>query len=232
MGDRESREVDVDRVGASRAARRERRRERSRGDILEAARRVLLGNGVAATTLEAVAEEAGMSKTGLYYYFPSKDALLFELVFASFESHALAIRDAVERATDGGEALRAVISETVKAYASNLDDFRLAYLFGQVAGAGAVHWSAEQFARIRPLNELLFAGAAEKIAVDGSAPSDAAAVEPRLMAVLAFLSAIGLLTMKGMVESVSDPLAYSDDRLVDGLARIFQAAAGSKRQRG
>ncbi len=136
------------------------------------------------------------------------------------------------QAADGGEALRAVISETVKTYAPNLDDFRLAYRFGQVAGAGAIHWSAEQFARIRPLNELLFAGAAEKIAADASAPSDAAAVEPRLMAVLAFLSAIGMLTMNGMVESVSDPLAYSDDRLVDGLARIFEAAVASKRGRG
>ena len=51
------------------------------------------------------------------------------------------------------------------------------------------------------------------------------------MAVLAFLSAIGMLTMKGMVESLSDPLAYSDDRLVDGLARVFEAATGSKRER-
>ena len=225
MRNHEGLEVAADRIAESRAARRERRRERSRGEILEAARRVLLRNGVAATTLESVAEEAGMSKTGLYYYFPSKDTLLFELVFASFEAHALAVRDAVGKAANGGEALRAVIAETVKAYASNLDDFRLAYLFGQVAGAGAVHWSAEQFARIRPLNELLFAGAAEKIAADGSANSPAAAIEPRLMAVLAFLSAIGLLTMKGMVESVADPLAYSDDRLVEGFARIFEAAA-------
>ena len=147
MRNRENQEAEVDRIGASRAARRERRRERSRGEILDAARKVLFRNGVAATTLESVAEEAGMSKTGLYCYFPSKDALLFELAFASFEAHALAVRDAVAKTTDGGEALRAVISETVKAYSSNLDDFRLAYLFGQVAGAGAVHWSAEQFTK-------------------------------------------------------------------------------------
>ena len=86
MRDRENQAAEVDRIGASRAARRERRRERSRGEILDAARKVLFRNGVAATTLESVAEEAGMSKTGLYYYFPSKDALLFELAFASFEA--------------------------------------------------------------------------------------------------------------------------------------------------
>ncbi|OJY11656.1 MAG: hypothetical protein BGP05_15200 [Rhizobiales bacterium 62-47] len=36
---------------------------------------------------------------------------------------------------------------------SHLDDFRFAYLFGQVAGPGAVHLDAQQFARVRPLNE-------------------------------------------------------------------------------
>src|SRR5579863_9282239 len=92
----------------SRLARRERRREQSREEILDAARRVLIRSGVAATTLEAVAQEAGMSKTGLYYYFPSKDALLFELVFETLESQAKAVHDAVEQTADGGAALGAI----------------------------------------------------------------------------------------------------------------------------
>src|SRR5271168_1228925 len=94
---------------ASRLARRQRRRERSRDEILAAARRVLLREGVAATTLELVASEAGLSKAGLYYYFDSKDALLFELVFASHEAQAKAVQAAVEKAADGGEALRAIV---------------------------------------------------------------------------------------------------------------------------
>ncbi len=184
---------------------------------------MLLKSGVAATTLEAVAREAGMSKTGLYYYFPSKDALLFELVFDALQTHALATRDAVEATDDGGGALRAIIGATVAAFTPRLDDFRLAFLHGQVAGPGAVHWTPEQFARIRPLNDLLFAGAARRLA---TAPADrAAAVEPRLMAFLAYLAAIGLLTLKGMVESVDDPLIYSDEQLVEGLARIFERSA-------
>ena len=77
----------VSAAAVNRLARRERRRDRSREEILEAARRVLLRNGIAATTLDAVAREVGVSKTALYYYYPSKDALFFELVFgASFTS--------------------------------------------------------------------------------------------------------------------------------------------------
>src|SRR5690349_24403737 len=90
-----------------RQARRERRRDRSREEILEAARKVLLRSGIAAMTLEAVASEAGMSKTGLYYYFPSKDALVFELVFGVIEGQARAVHRAVERSEDAAGALRA-----------------------------------------------------------------------------------------------------------------------------
>jgi AcrR family transcriptional regulator len=210
---------------AARLARRERRRNHSRGEILDAARRVLLRKGIAATTLEAVASEAGLSKTALYYYFPSKDALFFELVFGSMQSHAMAVHDAVEHAGDGADALRAIIRETVAAYAARLDDFRLAFLHGQVAGEGAVHFDQPQFARIRPLNDLWFAGAAKQLGEERRKGPDRAGVEPRLMAFLAFLSAIGFLTMKGMVESLEDPLAYTDDQVVDGLARVFAVAS-------
>jgi len=212
---------------AARQARRARRRESSREDILAAARRVLMRSGVAATTLDAVAAEAGMSKAGLYYYFASKDALLFELVFSTLEVQAHAVHDAVQKAACGGDALRAVISQTVDHYASHLDDFRLAYLFGQVAGPGAVHLDAQQFARVRPLNELCFADAARKIAEGRKRHSGRAPVEPRLMAFLAHLAAIGILTMKGMVESLDDPLLYTDAQLIEGFARIFEAAAAA-----
>ena len=70
---------------AKRLARRERRREQTREEILDAARQVLLRKGFGATTLEAVAREVGVTKPALYYYFPSKDALLFELMFESLE---------------------------------------------------------------------------------------------------------------------------------------------------
>jgi AcrR family transcriptional regulator len=212
---------------ATRLARRERRRDRSREEILQAARRVLLRDGISATTLDAVAREAGLSKTALYYYFPSKDALFFELVFGTLQAHAQVVHDAVEKAADGADALSAVIRESVRTYSSHLDDFRLAFLHGQIAGQGAVHFDEEQFARIRPLNELWFAGAERKLGRERRTRPGRVNVEPRLLAFLAYLAAIGLLTMKGMVESVDDPLIYSDEQLVEGFVRVFAAAAAS-----
>ena len=57
------------------AARRTAEAER-RKRILEAAERAFVGNGFHATTMQHVADEAGMSAGNLYRYFPSKEAIV------------------------------------------------------------------------------------------------------------------------------------------------------------
>ncbi|MFM1722311.1 TetR/AcrR family transcriptional regulator [Rhodococcus sp. PAM 2766] len=52
----------------------------TRDRILDALERLLLEQGLAQVTLEAVAAEAGVSKGGLLYHFPSKEALLAGMV--------------------------------------------------------------------------------------------------------------------------------------------------------
>jgi AcrR family transcriptional regulator len=212
-----------------RVARRERRRERSREEIIDAARSVLLKKGLGAATLEAVAKEVGLTKAALYYYFPSKDALFFELIFDAIERQSQAVHDSVENAKDGGDALRAIVRETVHTFAPRLDDFRLAFLHGQIAGPGAVRISPEQLARIRPLNDLAFAGAANLLSEEWKQEPNHAHVEPRMMAYLANIAAYGLLTLKGMVESVGDPLHYTDEELIEGFARVFECAAAPRK---
>jgi AcrR family transcriptional regulator len=204
--------------------RRERRRERSREEIVAAARRVLLAKGIAATTLDAVAKEVGLTKAALYYYYPSKDALFFEIIHSALTTQVHAIRDSVQEAKSGGDALAAIIRETVRTYAPNLDDFRLTFLLSQLS-PGAATFGAEQFAKLRPLNNIAYSGATQLLTEEFKHKRGRARVEPRLLAFLASLAAVGLLTMKGMVESFGDPLLYTDEQLVEGFAQIFKAAA-------
>lgn len=68
--------------------------------ILEAAGRVVLARGVVGLTLEAVAEEAGLSKGGLLYHYGSKDALLTAMVARLIEVTEARIDSHRER--DGG----------------------------------------------------------------------------------------------------------------------------------
>ncbi len=50
-------------------------RSTKRGDVVEAAERLFLGNGYAGTSMEAVAREAGVIKQTVYRYYASKEAL-------------------------------------------------------------------------------------------------------------------------------------------------------------
>jgi AcrR family transcriptional regulator len=52
----------------------------TREAILRAAGRVVVEEGVSGMTLEAVACEAGVSKGGLLYRFPSKEALIASMI--------------------------------------------------------------------------------------------------------------------------------------------------------
>lgn len=192
---------------------------------MEAARRVLLRDGIAGTTLDGVAKEVGLTKAALYYYYPSKDALFFDVMYASVERHAHALHDGVAKAQDGGDALRAIVRETVKSFSSNLDDFRLAFLQPQVVGPNALRIGLEQIARIRPLNELAYQGAANTLTAEWKQKRGKANVDARVMVFLANVAALGILTLKGLVEAFGDPLLYSDDELIDALGNVFATAA-------
>ncbi|HQN14250.1 MAG TPA: hypothetical protein PLP74_19215, partial [Quisquiliibacterium sp.] len=154
-------------------------------------------------------------------YFPSKDALLEDLSLRSLQAQAQRLHDAVEVTASGTQALRALIAETIRMHAQQMDDFRLSYLHPQLS-PDAVRVGPEQLARLRPLNDLSYAGAARRLA---SGPRGRAGVDPRLMAFLANMAAMGVVMMKGLVEAFDDPLRYSDEELIEALARIFEAAA-------
>lgn len=58
--------------------RRERKKEETRGRILNAAFKLFVQNGFEATTVDQIAEEADIGKGTFYNYFPSKEGVLEE----------------------------------------------------------------------------------------------------------------------------------------------------------
>ncbi len=65
---------------AGRAHRRERRKHERPGELLEAALALFVEKGYAATRIEEVAARAGVSKSTVFLYFPSKLELFKEVV--------------------------------------------------------------------------------------------------------------------------------------------------------
>jgi len=87
----------------------------TRANVLDAAFRLAHRDGIAAVTLEAVASEAGISKGGLLYHFPSKDALIRGMVDSLREE----FEAAAQRAADADPEIR---GRTARAYLSACTD--------------------------------------------------------------------------------------------------------------
>jgi AcrR family transcriptional regulator len=88
----------------------------TRDRVLDAAEAVVVRQGIANLTLEAVAAEAKMSKGGLLHYFPSKDRLIEGLVARCAEQWRAEALDAFERTPPGpGRMARALLSHIANA---------------------------------------------------------------------------------------------------------------------
>lgn len=84
------------------------RRMNSRDAILDAAEAIVAEAGAAHLTLDAAAERAGVSKGGLLYNFPSKEALLQAMVARHLEQKMLKHSETVEGLPPGvGQELMA-----------------------------------------------------------------------------------------------------------------------------
>ncbi len=79
--------------------------------VLDAAEAVVVRDGTANLTLDAVAAEAGISKGGLLHHFPTKDRLVEALVKRCAENWRAQYMDAYARAPEGpGRMARALLT--------------------------------------------------------------------------------------------------------------------------
>lgn len=79
--------------------------------IMEAARSVFIRNGFDGTTMQQIADEAGMNKSLLHYYFRNKEKL-FESVFAfAFRQFVPQIQDILYAQTTVFDKIERIVSE-------------------------------------------------------------------------------------------------------------------------
>ncbi len=90
--------------------------DRKRAQILRQAARVFATEGFDRASMSQLARACGISKANIYHYYPSKDALLFDIL----DSYLRALRDRVLAVDISGlsppEALHALVREILLAY--------------------------------------------------------------------------------------------------------------------
>jgi TetR/AcrR family transcriptional regulator len=136
------------------------RRQKRRDEILRAALSAFREHGFHTTSLEDIAGRLGMRKTALYYYFPDKDALLYE---CHRESLAELERMMEESAAccDGAVArLRYLIREHVRVMTETLEGSPLAFEVPALTPGRRAEIIAGRDRYERLLRELVSAGTA------------------------------------------------------------------------
>jgi AcrR family transcriptional regulator len=85
------------------------RAEQTRTAITEAALRLFRENGYEATTMRAIAQQAGVSTGNAYYYFGSKEELIQQFYVHNHADHAAACRAILETETEFAPRLRGTL---------------------------------------------------------------------------------------------------------------------------
>ena len=169
------------------------RPNRSREKVLDAAAALAAERGVTATTVDDIAERAGVAKGSVYYSFPSKDAVFEAVLETAVARTAERLGDALATAP-AGEALRGVV---------------IAFLAGvEERPAVAKVVAGELFRTDRPWQEslagyrsALFARVADAIAADG-------ATRPSTLRASAV---VGAMVMVAFERSVFEPERTIED---------------------
>ena len=207
-----------------REARNERRRNQTRTEILDSARDVILRRGLAGFTLGDVADELGLTKPALYYYFDSKEALLFELLLREWVDAATEVEAAVDETETGADAVEALIRAVFDRYRDRLELFVLFFKMGP-GGDFEEILGAQQLERIRPINDMLYGGTETRLRADQRTGAFPKKRDPRRFAFSAHMAVIGFLNMKAIAASAKDPLIHSDEDMIEDLCATFRDAA-------
>jgi AcrR family transcriptional regulator len=85
-----------------------------KAEILYAAARLFVSKGYRGASLQELADQFGFTKPALYYYFSSKEQLLFEILSYAFDVNEQTVARVIEGTPDAEERLRRlIVAETL-----------------------------------------------------------------------------------------------------------------------
>ncbi len=105
--------------------RRNRQYEKRLGSILKAASEVIADDGFEGASVRKVAAKAGIGLSGIYYYFKSKDEMLFALQENTFSSLVESLEERLKQAHSPADKLKAVIDNHLQFFSQQMDDLKV-----------------------------------------------------------------------------------------------------------
>ncbi len=106
-------------------ARRNRQYEKRLGSILKAAAEIIANDGFEGASVRKVAARAGIGLSGIYYYFKSKDEMLFAVQENTFSMLVNSLEQKLKIAHSPVDRLKAVIDNHLQFFSQQMNDLKL-----------------------------------------------------------------------------------------------------------
>jgi len=202
--------------GVGRAAAGRARRPDTARRILDAALASFGSRGYEATSLDALAEQLGVRKQSILYWYPSKEALLEAVIDRSAGELADALEAALARAGTGWARVEAVVRSVFRLAAARPELLGLVREVGRLGPPAAT--------RLVEALEPLVARAASFL----QAEMDAGHMrrhEPRLLLLAIYSTVVGMVTEVEVLRALGDePTARSLVRRRQEILRLLRSA--------
>lgn len=157
-------------------SRRNRQYEKRLDSILKAAAKVMAVDGFERASVRKVAAEAKIGLSGIYYYFKSKDEMLFALQDDTFSSLVESLEEKLRHLESPEEKLRAVVDNHLQFFSRQMEDLKVcSYEIGSLSG--------DYYEEILKIRRRYFGLVRDVIAENIAASSD---TDPNLVALFLF----------------------------------------------
>lgn len=191
-----------------------RKREAVRQRIIAAARVVAGRAGVGNLTIDAVAEQADVTKPSVYYYFASKDALIRALAYEECRAECRSVQEALAAALPGPAIVEAFVRAYVEHYANNLEMFRVGYVWSQLLGLDP----AEVDSKINPDMKALLDALDARLTEEQRSGRLRPEIHIRRFVVTVWTSALGIVTTLSLLDAAQQKLFHDPSDLVTSLS--------------
>ncbi|KKH47454.1 TetR/AcrR family transcriptional regulator [Methanosarcina sp. 1.H.A.2.2] len=110
--------------------RQQRKKEKRRNEIIDAAERLFYSKGYDKVSMDEIAQEVELSKGALYFYFKSKNSLFFAIVFRRWTDIGEIQAERMSHGKNGFEKIQILIQWFIEYAQKNADYNDMATTFG------------------------------------------------------------------------------------------------------
>jgi AcrR family transcriptional regulator len=188
---------------------------------LNVTRRLVADDGLAQMTIQRVAQELGVTKQAVLYWFPSRNILLQELLFEGVDAESDALVRTVEGVTGAATVVACFVRGSFTYYRSTLPTFRLMYLAGQLERDAKELVDPELAARrLYPVTSKIYDVLQQRFESDPAFPPE---VNARNFAVSLHMAVVGHACVCGLMDAVDDDFRQSFDDMLEAFIGVLTA---------